>query len=110
MENVMIHIKWVGEQVCNSLKNCFDTFREFQEENIPLFTNSRTIPRYYGHLTPPNEVDRVNILVEEQPTIISIIDNKREDSPIPMTPCNFDCENDTDTEIYYDSNILVASV
>ena len=62
------------------------------------------MPRYHGSLTPPNEEDRVDILVEEQPTIISIIDNKHEDSSIMK-------QDDTDnSEVYYDADTPITSV
>ena len=106
MEKTVVFIKWLGEQACKCISECFSIFKEFQEENIPLFTRSRTMPKYHGSLTPPNEEDRIDILVEEQPTIISIIDNRCQDSPI-MKPNK---EDDTDTEVYYDANAPITSV
>ena len=98
MEKVIVYLKWIGEQVYSCFGNCF---KDFTEENIPLFYRPKS-PRYYGNLTPPNEEDRVDILVEEQPTIITIIDNVRDSKE------NEDEEEKN--EIFYDMDVPVTSV
>lgn len=74
-----MYLKWLKEQVYNVIACC----REITEENIPLIiprTTRKT--KYYGNLTPPSEEERIDILVEEQPIIINIIDNVKEEKDI----------------------------
>lgn len=58
-------INWIKETVYK--------YMSIDEQSFPLVNNNRN-PRYYGDLNPP-ESDRIDILVEEQPTIIKIIDS-----------------------------------
>lgn len=117
MEKVIVYLKWIGDQAYKCFGGCFSDFKDFTEENIPLFYRPKA-PRYYGNLTPPNEVDRVDILVEEQPTIISIIDNVRDcEIEEESDKTSIECEDKEDkedkeekNEIFYDMDVPVASV
>lgn len=78
-ETILMCLNWLKEQVYNVIVCC----RDITEENIPLIVpRTQHRNKYYGNLTPPSEEERIDILIEEQPTIINIIDNTREEKDI----------------------------
>lgn len=79
-ERILLYLNWLKEQVYKVIICC----REITEENIPLIIprTQRNTYKYYGNLTPPLEEERIDILIEEQPTIVNIIDNVREEKDI----------------------------
>ena len=108
----MLCINWVKEQAYKLWTCCY----EITEEHIPLYRSRggrSGSGRYYGNLTPPREEERIDILIEEQPTIINIIDNVREDFQIREEGRqlgSFKPVENSEEDKFYDTDVTVASV